>query len=96
MKLDEFIEYQKKQIENIVTKESLGATEIKKYYSGREIKVGDVVLIGIIQENDDVTGLPIKIINFHEDEIDTIYEIDENYSKQKIGFDLPIIKMKKK
>lgn len=95
MKLEEFIEYQKKQIENIVTEESLSKTELKKYHSGRDIKVGDTVLIGIIHENDPTSGLPIKIINFHEEELGTIYELDEKFTKQKIGFDLPVIKLKK-
>lgn len=92
MKLNEFINFQKNLEKNVVTEQSLQETEIKEYFSGRKIKVGDVVLIGMLNQLDETSGLPITIINFCEEEIGSIYERDDDFTKENMGVDLPILK----
>lgn len=47
----------------------------KKYDSGRDIQVGDVVLFGYLKTGETNSTL----IKFHKDELNTLYEvIDEN------------------
>lgn len=92
MNLKDFLKFQIENSTNIVTEKSLAEAELKQYYSGRDIRVGDKVLIGIIAETDPVTNLPFTIINFCEDEIDLIYEEDTNFTKERVGIDLPILK----
>lgn len=94
MKLNEFIDFQLNNKTNVVTEESLEKTEIKNYFSGKKIEVGDSILIGILHEEDKSTGLPFTIVNFHKDELGKFYEMDENFTKNKIGMDLPILKRK--
>jgi hypothetical protein len=91
MKLEEFLKFQIDNIEGI-SAEELENSPDKKYFSGRNVQVGDKILIGIILETDINTGLPITIITFHQDEIGVIYQKDEEMTKDKIGVDLPVLK----
>lgn len=94
MRLNEFIDFQLNNKMNVVTEESLEKAELKTYYSGKKIEVGDTILIGILYEEDKSSGLPFTIINFHKDELGKLYEMDSNFTKNKIGMDLPILKRK--
>ena len=91
MTLEEFLKFQLENIEGITTEELENSPE-KKFFSGRDIEVGDKVLIGVILENDTNTGLPVTMIKFHQDEIGTVYDKDKEMTKDKIGIDLPILK----
>lgn len=92
MNLQEFLDFQKNTTKNVMTEKSLAESQIKNYYSGREIKVGDKVLIGIVSEFDPETKLPFTIMNFCEEEVGVVYERDDNFTKDKVGIDLPILK----
>jgi hypothetical protein len=91
MTLEEFLKFQLENIEGITAEELKNSPE-KKFFSGRDIEVGDKVLIGVILENDTNTGLPVTMIKFHQDEIGTVYDKDKEMTKDKIGIDLPILK----
>ena len=76
----------------IVSEDDLRKNPNQKFSSGRIVKAGDKVLIGIIFETDLSTNLPIKVITFHEEEFGTVYTQDEKMTKEKIGIDIPVLK----
>lgn len=54
-----------------VTQEALDLVEQKTYSSGREIKVGDVVLFAVLKENNTT-----EIVALHEEELDNYSYIE--------------------
>jgi len=72
-----------KQLENnkVLDTELLGTLKSKTFYSGREMKVGDQILFGLLPTyipNTNPQEIDYKLVTFHKDEINTIYEITEN------------------
>lgn len=64
--------------------EILSQLKDKNYYSGKPKQIGETVLFGMIKEQDDDGEEFLKLITFHEEEVDTLYgEDDEQYSKKK-------------
>ena len=84
----------KKQIEenSKATEEVLNGFNNKTYHSGREIKVGDTVLFGLVEENYDVEKDEIKVslLMLHEDELD-LYELSERHHPNQF---VPLLKLK--
>lgn len=63
--------------------EILSNLKDKNYYSGKPKQVGETVLFGYINEEDNGEKFT-KLITFHEDEIGELYDEDfESYSKLK-------------
>lgn len=56
-----------------LTKETLNLFTIKKYESGRKLKIGDRVLFGFFKRTD-----KIVFDSFHLDELNDIYDLKEN------------------
>jgi len=54
-----------------VTWEEIGELKSKNYDSGREIIVGDVILIGVIKTSETT----VAMVKFHKDELNTIYKV---------------------
>lgn len=62
------------------TEESLTTFKNKHFYSGREIKPGDLVLFAFLHEDDNinVNRLTMTLISLHEDEIDNYHVIGKD------------------
>lgn len=60
-----------------VTEEELRVMSIKKYDSGRDIHVGDMIFHGMLVEVIDGEK-QYTMIKFHQDEINTIYKTVDN------------------
>ena len=75
-----------------VTEEVLNGFNNKTYHSGREIKVGDTVLFGLVEENYDVEKDEIKVslLMLHEDDLDQ-YELSERHHPNQF---VPLLKLK--
>ena len=82
--MDELV---KKQLESnkVVNEENLKLITNKNFSSGRKIKVGDVILYGLA-ENDDKN---LTLTSFHKDEIDVLYSVESPRTGE-----LPILKNK--
>lgn len=92
MTFGEEIELQLKNSEKL-SYELLTDLKEKKYFSGRDRQVGDIILFGMLKEEGDDEQLTLKLVSFHEDEIGVLYEEDDAfYNKQKSNT-LPIIKL---
>jgi hypothetical protein len=76
----------------IITHEELSKMKEKFYTSGREIKVGDKLIFGLIKDDDPENIISVKTIALHPDEFGTVYEQDETMTKSQFGIDLPILK----
>jgi hypothetical protein len=72
-----------------VTEESLTTFKNKHYHSGREIKVGDLVLFALVQEKDSGNEITMTLIALHEDEIDNYHVI-----QQGLLTPLPLVELK--
>jgi hypothetical protein len=72
-------EFYKAQIEQNqrATEESLTRFKNKHFYSGREIKVGDLVLFAALQEKNNGNEITMTLISLHEDEIDNYHVIQQ-------------------
>ena len=83
----------KRQLESnkIVTEESLLEMKSKTYHNGDEVKVGDKILFGMIEGQDDDGNVNLTMIMLNENQID-LYELDER--RQQSDTFLPIIKLK--
>lgn len=83
----------KRQLGNnkIVTKESLLEMKSKTYYNGDEIRVGDKILFGMIEGEDESGNINLTMIMLNENQID-LYELDER--RQQLDTFLPIIKLR--
>lgn len=75
-----------------VTEEVLNGFNNKTYHSGREIKVGDTVLFGLVEENYDVEKDEVKmsLLMLHEDDLDQ-YELSDSYHPNQY---VPLLKLK--
>ena len=83
----------KKQLEtnNIVTEKLLSELKIKKYYSGKNIEVGDIVLYAMLNKgiiSDGVLGA--ELITLNENEFN-LYCVDERLND---GKEIPVVKYK--
>lgn len=67
----------KKQLENNVPvdKDNIEKIKTKSFSSGREVKIGDKILYGMVREGETIT-----LTSFHKDEIDTLYIVLEPIS----------------
>jgi hypothetical protein len=72
--------------------EILSQLKDKTYFSGRSKEIGDSVLFGMIQEEDEDGEVVMKLITFHEEEVNSLYEEDSRFYKQKKTNKLPHIK----
>ena len=75
-----------------VTEEVLNGFNNKTYHSGREIKVGDTVLFGLVEENYNAEKDEIKVslLMLHEDDLDQ-YELSERHHPNQF---VPLLKLK--
>lgn len=86
------------QESNPITEEKYLNLHKTKYTSGKEIKIGDYFLVGMLiepienQEEKDIPEINIKIIYFEPREIGTIYEKDEKYSSHFPKSKIPYLK----
>lgn len=69
-----------------ITQDDLANFKSKKYYSGREIKVGDKLGWGLFNYNQSIDfGIPVAVTltisSFNIDEIDSIYKIERMAGK---------------
>jgi len=73
--------------------EILSQLKDKNYFSGRGKQIGDSVLFGMLDEGADENGIiSIRLITFHEEEINVLYEEDSSkYNRNKTN-KLPHIK----
>jgi len=73
--------------------EILSQLKDKGYFSGRAKQIGDSVLFGMLDEETNEEGvISSRIITFHEEEIDVLYEEDPSkYNRNKTN-KLPHIK----
>jgi hypothetical protein len=77
-----------------LTQEILDKFSIKEYTSGRQMNVGDQILYGILfTEGSKITDLNINFISFHIDELNVIYEINNNYISDTFQYKLPYLKL---
>jgi hypothetical protein len=69
-----------------ITWDEIGNIKVKHYDSGREIMVGDIVLIGIMK----TSATAVSMVKFHKDELNTVYKVvdDPHYEKS----DFPLLK----
>lgn len=81
------IEEQKSIVPGGVTKKLLDSVQSKTYHSGAEIKVGDHVLFGFLETDDNL----ITLIKFHEEEYGTVY-VDS--SRRNDNETIPNLKLK--
>jgi hypothetical protein len=72
--------------------EILSQLKDKTYFSGRSKQIGDSVLFGMIQEEDEEGEVVMKLITFHEEEVNSLYEEDSRFYNQKKTNKLPHIK----
>jgi hypothetical protein len=73
--------------------EILSQLKDKTYFSGRSKQIGDSVLFGMIDEGTNEEGIvSSRLITFHEEEINVLYEEDSSkYNRNKTN-KLPHIK----
>jgi len=73
--------------------EILSQLKDKGYFSGRDKQIGETVLFGMLDEGTNEEGvISIRLITFHEEEIDVLYGEDSSkYNRNKTN-KLPHIK----
>jgi hypothetical protein len=65
----------------------------KTYFSGRSKQIGDSVLFGMLDEGTNEDGvISIRLITFHEEEINVLYEEDSSKYNRNKSNKLPHIK----
>jgi hypothetical protein len=72
--------------------EILSQLKDKGYFSGRSKQIGDTVLFGMIREEEEDGEVVMKLITFHEEELNSLYEEDGRFYTQKKTNKLPHIK----
>jgi hypothetical protein len=77
----------------ILTYEILSALKEKSYASGRAKQIGDTVLFGMLKEESEDGELKLRLITFHEEELNTLYEEDTNFYGSEKRNKLPMIKI---
>ena len=90
MTLKEEIELQLRE-NKLLSYEILSQLKDKNYFSGRSKEIGDTVLFGMLTV-EDYNGNP-KLITFHQEEIDVLYEEDSEWYKKPKQTKLPYIKL---
>ena len=72
--------------------EILSQLKDKGYLSGRPKQIGETVLFGMINEENEDGELNLRIVTFHEEEVGVLYEEDSSfYTANKLS-KLPNIK----
>ena len=72
--------------------EILSQLKDKGYFSGRAKQIGETVLFGMINEENEDGELNLRIVTFHEEEVGVLYEEDSSfYTANKLS-KLPNIK----
>jgi hypothetical protein len=71
--------------------EILSQLKEKGYSSGKPKQIGDTVLFGMLKEQNEDGELGIRLITFHEEELGSLYEEDDEFYPKKVG-KLPNIK----
>jgi len=72
--------------------EILSQLKDKGFFSGRPKQIGDTVLFGMMKEEEEDGQINLRLITFHEEEVDVLYEEDSSFYKTKKQNKLPIIK----
>ena len=73
--------------------EILSQLKDKTYFSGRSKQIGDSVLFGMLDEGVNEEGeISIRLITFHEEEINVLYEEDSSKYNRNKSNKLPHIK----
>ena len=73
--------------------EILSQLKDKGYFSGKAKQIGDSVLFGMLEEGTDENGiLTSRLITFHEEEIDVLYEENSKMYNRNKKDKLPHIK----
>jgi hypothetical protein len=73
--------------------EILSQLKDKGYFSGRAKQIGDSVLFGILDEGTNEDGvISSRLITFHEEEINVLYEEDSSKYNRNKSNKLPHIK----
>jgi hypothetical protein len=76
----------------MVSYEILTALQNKNYFSGRAKQIGDTILFGMLNQEDDNGQMTFSLITFHEEEVGVLYEQDETFYKGPKQNKLPNIK----
>ena len=73
--------------------EILSQLKDKTYFSGRSKQIGDSVLFGMLYEKNEEEDMSnYRLITFHEEEIDSLYEEDGSVYNRRKANKLPHIK----
>ena len=73
--------------------EILSQLKDKNYFSGRSKQIGDSVLFGMLDEGTNEDGvISSRLITFHEEEINVLYEEDSSKYNRNKSNKLPHIK----
>ena len=73
--------------------EILSQLKDKTYFSGRSKQIGDSVLFGMLDEGTNKDGvISSRLITFHEEEINVLYEEDSSKYNRNKSNKLPHIK----
>jgi hypothetical protein len=73
--------------------EILSQLKEKEYFSGKSKQIGETVLFGILEEGVNEEGnMSIRLITFHEEEINVLYEEDSSKYNRNKPNKLPMIK----
>ena len=73
--------------------EILSQLKDKTYFSGRSKQIGDSVLFGMLNEGTNEDGvISSRLITFHEEEINVLYEEDSSKYNRNKSNKLPHIK----
>jgi len=72
--------------------EILSQLKDKGYFSGRSKQIGDTVLFGMLKEESEEGELNLRLVTFHEEELETLYEEDNTFYNRNKTNKLPNIK----
>jgi hypothetical protein len=72
--------------------EILSQLKDKGYFSGRSKQIGDTVLFGMLKEESEEGELNLRLVTFHEEELETLYEEDNTFYNRNKTNKLPMIK----
>ena len=90
MTFKEEIELQSRD-NKVLSYEILTNLKDKFYWSGRPKEIGDTVLFGMVEQEDKGDKF-LKLITFHEEEIDVLYEENGGEYSNKKSDKLPRLK----
>jgi hypothetical protein len=92
MTFKEEIEIQSRD-NKVLSYEILSQLKDKNYFSGRSKQIGDSVLFGMLDEGTNEDGvISSRLITFHEEEINVLYEEDSSKYNRNKSNKLPHIK----